>query len=81
MTQKNLTLYYYVKFYLKIFSLSKPLRNPLNSERTSYMHIVVLLHPTFLLSSLTLDSNDRIHNEKLHAKVLQDSNNAFILKP
>jgi hypothetical protein len=48
---------------------------------TSYRHIVVLLHPLFLLSSfLTLDSNNIIYNKELHAKKLQDFNNTSIFK-
>jgi hypothetical protein len=48
---------------------------------TSYKHIVVFLHPLFLLSSfLTLDSNNIIYNEELHAKKLQDFNNTSIFE-
>jgi hypothetical protein len=48
---------------------------------TSHKHIVVFLHPLFLLSSFfTVDFNNIIYNEECHAKELQDFNNTSIFK-
>ncbi len=59
------------------FILTCSLSNGPNYQWSTTKHIVVFFHSLLLLSSsFTLDSNNIIHNEKFHAKNLQDFNNA-----